>query len=170
LRARLTFIDAPDALARLGNFADAGELRRLIGQDPGAAVLFANVLGQLPFLAGARAPIHSRWAEEFLAAMGEREWASFHDLLSLRAPGAPRSAESNRLIAPATTGEPWHRFLRNEWGARAREARDHGTSPLAEGRSLPAKWWPLAGHDWHLIVFRQGYPGVGRSAGDESLS
>jgi hypothetical protein len=53
-------------------------------EAPGASVLFANILGQLPFLVHeARFDSWYRaWRARLLPELGERPWASFHDRVS----------------------------------------------------------------------------------------
>lgn len=153
---RLEFLDGADALARLANQADASALRALLGREAGSAVLFANVLGQLPFLAGVRGDPDPRWGARLLQELEGRPWASFHDAISARAARAPASAQNEVCFDPT---DGWRGLAEREWPVEARPAeltvRDHGTAALSRGSATPARWWPLAKGEWHLVAWTQ---------------
>lgn len=72
-----------------------GEWAPFLDRHSSAALLFSNFLGQLPLLIppAMRTPaLAAQTQTEFLSGLHGREWASYHDVLSARAPlrvGAP---------------------------------------------------------------------------------
>lgn len=133
-----TFIARADLLPwtskRAGTFAE------FLGAHPSAAVLFTNVLGQMALVsprartAGSEATL---LRDEFLAALREREWASYHDLYSGPSEGAQARASRNPLevFAAGTT------------------VIDHDTTWLAGGRTPQVALWPLTEDSIHIIDF-----------------
>jgi hypothetical protein len=59
-------------------------LDAILREEPRASVLFANLLGQLPFLVpeSRTGAWHDAWAARVLPELVARPWASFHDRLS----------------------------------------------------------------------------------------
>lgn len=115
---------------------------RLAADFPQAAILFANVLGQvrdaaaLPDLAAALGN-----------ALASRAWASYHDLLS--APEAPRAPLPEILPAGGDPAE----LARRLWTGRAVTVTDHGTAGLLPGPARLALW-PLAPRAWHVVAWQ----------------
>lgn len=65
-------------------FSAAGEWRSFLEKNPRAAVLFSNLIGQIPRVGLQRRPDELSRAE-FLAGLEGREWASYHDVFSTTA-------------------------------------------------------------------------------------
>jgi hypothetical protein len=129
---RAEFISRADLLpwtsTRPGIFAE------FLARYPGAAVLFSNVLGQVPLIAKRSG---SETNAEFLAALESRDWASYHDLFSGSAIGADMIASR----------DPSKVFKRGD-------VVDHETSWLTNDLSQLALW-PLTEKTLHVIEFVQ---------------
>jgi hypothetical protein len=110
-----------------------------LARYPGAAVLFASVLGQIPLIAKR---IDLATHGEFLQTLSTRAWASYHDLYS----GA---SEDAHLIA---SRDPSQVFKQ---GAVV----DHETSWLSNASSQLALW-PLTEKSLHVIEFVSAKPRV----------
>lgn len=127
---RCEFIARADLLpwtsSRPGVFAD------FLARHPDAAVLFTNVLGQIPLIAK-RTDLAAR--DEFLQALSSREWASYHDLYS-------GSSKDARLIP---SRDPSQVFKQGS-------VIDHETAWLSNASSQLALW-PLTEDSLHIIEF-----------------
>jgi hypothetical protein len=137
---------------------DVAPLRALLAAHPATAVLFCNLLGQLPLLGEDRDPAQDDDAppagsyEHFLRALPEtlagRSWATFHDRLSGNV--APRGLDATKP-APWCTAEELvqrHYPMTDDDGLAL---RDHRTSALLP--EVP-RWqfaWELAPGLFHLI-------------------
>jgi hypothetical protein len=130
---RCEFIARADLLpwtsSHPGVFAD------LLARHPGAAVLFTNVLGQVPLIAK-RTDFAAR--DEFLQALSSREWASYHDLYS-------GPAKDARLLPSHTPSDVFKDGL----------VIDHETAWLSN-RSSQLALWPLTEDSLHVIEFVTG--------------
>ena len=135
----------------VGGLLDAGrDLADLLDAEPARAVLFCNVLGQVPFLLpdDAFAP----WADAFRArvvpALAGRGWASFHDRLS--GPLAPAFGDEPRSPAALDDDALLARFYAH--ASTSVELVDHLTSGLWSP-ALPRRYfsWELSPGRFHLI-------------------
>lgn len=129
---RLRF-EAPDALA-----SPAG-LARLGKRHAGAAILFCNVLGQVP------APGPGRWSGQLGEALPGHHWASYHDVISTRVP--PRHTGQ---VRPATP-EPLENTLARYWHGGELELVDHETFRLGGDAEHAYLVWRITPADYHLI-------------------
>ena len=142
--ARLEFETRTTLLPWFGS----GEWGRFLTAHADAAVLFSNFLGQLPLLIPPlmRTPALSAQAQsEFLGDLRGREWASYHDVLSARAPlrlGAPLSLDGEFELPQLAA-----RFFD---AGRAETVLDHETSWL--GASQFAVWHLRPGVH-HIVGF-----------------
>jgi len=122
------FISRSDLLPWTGS---DGNFTRFLESHPGAAVLFANVLGQIPLVAS-----RSTGRDEFLSALKGRPWASYHDLYS--------GSSADASLLPSRN--PQDVFAGGD-------VIDHETTWLAEGRTPQVALWPLTGKTLHIIDF-----------------
>ena len=121
--------------------ADLGEF--LDERHAGAAILFSNVLGQLPLLK--RAPPDR---EKFAEALREREWASYHDLFSAR---APLKRDFPRELSRRPEDSVAAKFF-----APPAEVIDHGTLWLSKDRATACAPWEIRPGRNHVIGFVHG--------------
>lgn len=156
-RTRLTW-DARDHLSPGRDGFDLGPLRALLAEHPGAAVLFCNILGQLPLLGEDRDPdqdddsppegSYERWLLGLPDALSGRSWASFHDRLSGRmrphdidsatpVPWSPSEELVRRHYPP--TDDPELALL------------DHRTSALCRDAPRVQLTWELSPGLHHLL-------------------
>lgn len=87
-------------------FSRRGDFARFLQSRPNAAILFANLLGQISLLTPETESAESLMASEreFLAGLHGRSWASYHDVISARAPilpSAPKHLDQNNIEALA---------------------------------------------------------------------
>ncbi len=140
-------------------------LRALLAANPDAAVLFCNVLGQLPLLGPDLADdvipeptegSFERWLLELPEALAGHSWASFHDRLSgpLRPEGIDpdalvpwRSSEDLAAELYAPTDEP----ERTHGEGVELALNDHRTSLLARERPRYELVWELEPAVFHLV-------------------
>lgn len=116
---------------------------------PGAAFLFCNVLGQLPFLAKDDPNRRFDWAHDFAAFQQTHSWASFHDLWS-----ATAATPHGTWRPPPLPGE--RRIIESvkKFGLEGRqvEIRDHDTSDLFDARADRLLWtWQITKSELHLL-------------------
>ena len=109
-----------------------GVFSEFIAKHPGAAILFSNVLGQIPLIA--KRP-GTRMNSEFLSALEARAWASYHDLFSGSADGAELTASR----------DPAEVF-------KSGDVVDHETAWLSD-KSSQLALWPLTENNLHIIEF-----------------
>ncbi len=156
-RVSLTW-DSRDHLSPGAKGFDRAPVKALLDAHPDAAVLFCNLLGQLPLLGDAPAPEQSdddppegtyeHWLVGLAEALHGRTWASFHDRLSGNV--RPRAIDEGALVAwsPSTELVAKHYPLTDDPNL---SLIDHRTSALRP--DLPrAQWvWEIAEGTWHLI-------------------
>lgn len=124
-------------------------------ERPNAAVLFSNLLGQVPLLVKpSYAASQNQHAQDaFLNALKHRTWASYHDLFSTQ------TAKSTRLTTnaiPSFNGREASTRLSEiavDTFEGARTLTDHETSWLSVGRRTEFALWPLTEKQVHLIGF-----------------
>lgn len=113
-----------------------------LDHKPKAAVLFSNLLGQLPLLNG-NLEAFEEWWTALANGLAKRNWFSYHDLFSFE-------GKAN-LPARLQPGEVVPQLV--DW-ARAQERPldliDHGTSEILHTQSLPE----LANLTWRLTPSR----------------
>jgi hypothetical protein len=156
--ARTTLaMDSRDYLSpRDGRFELEG-VRALCERYPRAAVLFCNVLGQLPLLgpepteesvSPEREGTFEWWLRSLPAALGDRSWASFHDRLSgsvrprVALPTAPVAWRSSEALVE----ELYPQTDRDD-----EVLNDHRTSELAAPLVRSAFVWELVPSVFHLV-------------------
>jgi hypothetical protein len=100
----LRFVDRADLLPWLS--PNEGEFEKFLNAHPDAAILFSNVLGQIPLLRPSLANHRpGAWADSararriFARALEGRHWASYHDVLSSETPYPP---SLHNLVLPAS--------------------------------------------------------------------
>ncbi len=144
-RECLEFDHSPERLPWFASGADrAHPLATLLASNPRAAVLFTNVLGQLGVLLEGESPDGCR--ELFLGALAQRNWASYHDVLSTSAPfrnpwpeNAPPDHELETLARHFLLGDA--------------EIVDHETLWLGNDSAVEFAPWALSPGKNHLIGF-----------------
>lgn len=160
LRARNLRLDwdARDHLSPGEQGFTLAPLRALLAEHPGAAVLFCNILGQLPILGDDRAAdqrdddpppgSYERWLRDLPDALAGRSWATFHDRLSGSV--RPRGIDGERPVAwsSAEALVRGHYPLTDDPDAGLFDHRTSGLLP-----EVPRwQWvWELAPETWHLI-------------------
>jgi hypothetical protein len=150
LRTRLSFVDAESVLPwwHEGEAAPGAPLEAFLAQAEALhgtpAVLFSNVLGQLPLLQPNFEDEKLR--EAFLKAISRYSWASYHDLFSGRAKDFDRCPDSVSMAGDVETMA--RKFFRNE-----ASINDHGTTWLGAGRTISVCRWPFNPKHHHVIAF-----------------
>jgi hypothetical protein len=130
--------------------------RWLLG--PSSALLFSNVVGQLPYVIDE--PKYPRWREawcrQLWPTLQEMPWASFHDRVSGETPPARPLPDTQSRLSDAEVRALYHR----EDGSGTVELIDHGSQELLpEGRNYRYFHWPLTDQMHHLIEGVMGGPG-----------
>jgi hypothetical protein len=132
----------------------------LVAAHPEAAVLFCNLLGQLPLLGDDRLPDQSdddppegsyeRWLLGLPAALAGRSWATYHDRIS--GDGRPRSLPEGAPV-PWSPSEDLvlHHFAPAEDRVEKLELLDHRTSVLLRDTPREQFSWEIAPGVFHLI-------------------
>jgi hypothetical protein len=130
-------------------FANAEKWHSFLFDHKNSAVLFANLLGQLPLLwkAAGVTPEHAAHAQKvFSESLIDREWASFHDIFSAREKilaGSPKSLEG------LTKDED----LALQFFHAGSSAVDHETSWLLSGQKNCFSTWQIRPGRNHVIAF-----------------
>ena len=133
-----------------------GTLEALIERNPRAAILFANLLGQIPLLKPPRPSAPAR--AEFLAALRGRSWASYHDLISAKLDAHTTfSPTSVPLTALARADLDLERLVETALSP-ARDAFDHETLWLSDARQTRLTHWQLRPDQRHVIAFVHSHP------------
>jgi hypothetical protein len=132
----------------------------LIDAYPEAAVLFCNLLGQLPLLGEDRLPDQSdddppegsyeRWLLGLPAALAGRSWATYHDRISGHC--RPHALPGGSLV-PWSSSEDLvlHHFPRVEDRGEKFQLLDHRTSMLLRDTPREQFSWEIAPGVFHLI-------------------
>jgi hypothetical protein len=140
--------DAKDYFVQSGCTADP--FRKFLDCNSDAAVLFANFLGQMPFLINdekKREAIIRFWQTNLLPALHGRSWASFHDRYSSsRIPVQQGHAFSIcRLSGDALIKRYYGEAARGKWV-------DHRTEGLFHGQhNYDYFLWQLTPRAFHII-------------------
>jgi hypothetical protein len=163
-RTRLAF-DSSDYLSPIdGRFSLEG-LRALCERYPSHAVLFCNVLGQLPLLGPDPDEDNTRvdfvggfewWLRALPEALADRSWASFHDRLS----GAVRPSRVLDEGAVAwRSSEALVEALYPQTDRDEDVLNDHRTSELAVDRARVEMLWEIVPSVFHLVEAVCSTPG-----------
>ena len=133
-----------------------------LAQHAESAILFSNLLGQIPLLHPDRALAAMIDKQElFIESLRGREWASYHDLLSGRAqvlPTAPKKLSAQTAIAILTDLVPFSDFAEEIFPAGS-QIVDHDTLWLSApdsgaGRtSTELATWQIRPGVHHLVGF-----------------
>ncbi len=130
------------------------KLSRFLSKYPNAAVLFANVLGQLPHeFPHLSDEVFSSHLIAIRSSVKGREWASYHDILSTWT--RPKSLSAFNLPGGAFDLDEFirsHLTPPTTHGVRI-EVTDHQTHALSAGEPTQCSWWELAPGRFHLIGF-----------------
>jgi hypothetical protein len=127
-------------------------LPELLEAQPGACVVFCNLLGQTRFLMTEDEAVRFKLAfrERVLPVLEQRAWLSFHDRLS----GSLRPAFEAPLTAPSrlTDAEVLRDLYPAPSGVRQSELLDHDSDGFFPDR-LPHSYfvWQIERARWHLI-------------------
>lgn len=114
-------------------------LERLAERYPQAALLFCNLLGQLA------PPVGPSWQPLLARALGQRHWASYHDVISTARPPRP---DAPREVQAADALEA---VLSHFWSGGEIALVDHATFRLAGPSAARYAVWPLTDGQYHLI-------------------
>ncbi len=134
------------------------KLKEFISKFPNAAILFSNVLGQLPLeFPHLSDEIFASHLVAVRATLRGRVWASYHDLLSTWA--TPKSMAPMTLPPGALDLD---QFARQHLHPPALqdtrlELTDHQTHALSAGEPVRCAWWQLAPGRFHLIGYMQSH-------------
>ena len=133
-------------------------LDALLAAHPTAAVLFCNILGQLPLLGEDRASgqddtkpaegSYESWLLDLPNHLQGRSWASFHDRLS--GPVKPENIDE-KLLAPWSTSVD---LIENYYPLQEIEdvtMLDHRTAPLLKDLPRRQMIWEIVPGTYHLI-------------------
>ena len=129
--------------------SQSNQLKKFLDQYPNAAVLFSNLLGQIP-LVWPRELSPAEWSRcnsIFIDALKQRNWASYHDLLS----AISRPTEPFEKIV-WRAGESLVELGARVWSVREKQivVADHGMDWL---KSTEVAIWHLRPKTYHLIGF-----------------
>jgi hypothetical protein len=133
-----------------------GELpSALLGPD--SAVLFANIVGQMPYLidADVYADWQRAWCDKLFPWLAHMPWASFHDRVSGAVPPYEALPKHGRQLSDAEVsalyeGDPTQSLI---------ELNDHRSQELLpSGHDYRYLHWPLEHDMHHLIECVQGGP------------
>lgn len=134
------------SFARLDAIAGRAGLLGLQESWPTAAVLFCNVLGQVA------APEGASWGALLAELLGDRPWASYHDVLSTgRAPTVPTA---HHVDAPPTL----EALVQHFFGAGVIELVDHQTLGLGGAGPHAYVPWALSARQHHLVEWHAHTP------------
>ena len=144
---RVEFVSRTDLLPWLRADVSGEPLTEFFREIGPAAVLFSNLLGQVPLLLDpATFEARKKKADEsFAQALGGRNWASYHDLVSSgREPATSAIERGFSTDVESLAGEIF---------PQGAEISDHETAWISKGCSAKlAKWWLRPGA-WHVIAF-----------------
>jgi len=150
--------DARDYLSAGNDGFSLDGLRELLGAHPNAAVLFCNILGQLPLLGDDRDPAHDdgtpregsfeHWLHGLPDVLHGRSWATFHDRLSggLK----PYGLDADTPVPWSASEEIVEAHYKPPRGKEV-ELVDHRTSELMVDAPRWQFTWEIAPRVFHLI-------------------
>lgn len=150
LRGRVRWHDASYLAPTAGGLSPTG-LEALARDFPAHAILFCNLIGQLPLLhpAAAALPSFATWKRGLERTLADRQWATFHDRLS--GPLAPRLAGPGDASAtPLADEELIDRFYLGQPSRRV-ELETHLTGDLFPGYPRRYLSWEIVPGWFHLI-------------------
>jgi len=124
-----------EALDVLGGTRPLQPLRE---RFPDAAILFCNLLGQIP------APNGARWQPLLAEALPDRHWASYHDVASTE-------VRPLRLAAPCSSAVTLEEVLGCFWHGGELPLVDHESFRLDGVGKADYAVWPLGRGRYHLI-------------------
>jgi hypothetical protein len=124
-------------------------LKEFLEEEAGAAILFANFLGQLRYVLGRgkESDLLAPWRTGLSSIIEGREWASFHDRVS----GAlqPRFEQGLRAEQRLTDAEMLARFYAEGESGELIDHQTDGLLPEALARAYFS--WELAPGQFHLV-------------------
>jgi|GEM_PF-855129 len=128
----------------------SNQLKKFLDKYPDAAVLFSNLLGQIPLI-WPRELSPEEWGHcnlVFIDALERRNWASYHDLLSASCKMPMRDFEKIEWLE----GENLEQLGARLWSGSQKQivVADHGMSWL---KSRELALWHLRPKTYHLIGF-----------------
>ncbi|HVK62714.1 MAG TPA: hypothetical protein VM432_14240 [Bdellovibrionales bacterium] len=150
LRDRIRFEAAYDILPWWNEDADdpSEKLKKFLAdcetQDGPCAILFSNILGQIPLLKTCYDEPHLQ--KSFTDALSTKSWASYHDLFSGRSIDMDRCPDA--IVMSGDIEVLARRFFRN-----SAAITDHGTTWLGDGTTVAVTRWNLTPKNSHVIAF-----------------
>lgn len=153
--ARRLLARRPDA-GRLGFspldcLASADGLAHLAAAHPQAAILFSNVLGQLPAPGGDWRPLLARH-------LAGHAWASYHDVISTTTPPKPGCgglSVTDGGSLSVTDGGSLENVLARFWPGGTLALTDHDTFRLGGDRPHQYAVWQITRRRWHLVEWAE---------------
>jgi hypothetical protein len=130
--------------------------RDLLG--PGVALLFSNIVGQLPYLVDSAdyPEWRERWCKQLFPQLELTRWASFHDRVSGDVPPQTALPDHTRHLATDELKALYEHPTRKRV-----ELYDHSSEELLPaGKSYKYLHWPLSSNMHHLIECVVGGPGA----------
>jgi hypothetical protein len=121
-----------------------------IAKYPKAAVLFCNLLGQLPLIL--RDAEFRQLQSRFEKDLTERSWASFHDIVSTSSSAPFQKPQSLKPQRHLNLGAVMMTALLPPRSEKL-SLVDHETFWLSEKYSTDLTWWSLRPNSYHLIGF-----------------
>lgn len=143
-RTSIDLIARDDLLPWFSNRDDC--LNGLLEAHPRAAILFANLLGQLELLKPQMARTTDEARAIFLRSLRGREWASYHDMFSSTTP--PRESSEHAFMSGPLSAEK----AALEFYSPGARVVDHDTLWLIEDHDWRPLLWQLAPRQYHLIA------------------
>lgn len=122
-----------------------GEFAAFLEAHSESAILFSNILGQLELLKKKMTQAPDSARSEFLIALKDRAWASYHDLLSSNSPTSLTKVHLP-MNPPENIADLADRFFPS--GATV---IDHETSWITEGRECQLLPWRLRPEQYHIV-------------------
>lgn len=147
--------DARDYFSPVDGRFTLDGLRALLDQHRSSAVLFCNILGQLPLLGPTpeseedlqKDGSFERWLAALPEAMQGRSWASFHDRLS--GPVRPRALPQGSVEWSSSSALVDALYAQTDDDSLA--LNDHRTSELAVNEPRREMLWELVPSVFHLV-------------------
>ena len=145
--ARIEFCSRTDLLPWLRADVSGEPLAEFLRETGPAAVLFSNLLGQVPLLLAPETfeARKKKASESFARALAGRNWASYHDLVS---------SEREPEPSPLDRGfDSDIETLAGEIFPAGAEISDHETAWISKGCRAELAKWRLRPGAWHVIAF-----------------